>query len=210
MPDPLKPRASLRRPTHGAVTAFLRDQDAAGQLSYAEQGATRDNATSPAGYTLDHNRVRLGSGDTSFDAACRALRTWRMFPVPWTTIMPEAAPIRTGQTVAMLAHALGFWWLSACRIVYVIDETATEGEVRRRFGFAYGTLDAHVEQGEERFSVELHADGSVWYDLRAFSRPRFWPVRLGKPLARRVQRRFVRESKAAMIAAVQQAGAAEK
>jgi len=48
--------------------------------------------------------------------------------------------------------------------VYVIDETVPV----RRFGFAYGTLPAHVEQGEERFSVELHADGAVWYDLRAF------------------------------------------
>ncbi len=210
MGDCLQPRYSFRRQTEGAVVIFLREQDASGQFSYAECGATRDNEARPAGYTVDHNRVRLGTGEAAFAAACAALRAWRMFPAAWTTILPEAAPIRTGQTVAMLAHALGFWWLSACRIVYVIDETATEGEVRRRFGFAYGTLHAHVEQGEERFSVELHADGSVWYDLRAFSRPRFWPVRLGKPLARRLQRRFVRESKAAMIAAVQQAGAAEK
>ena len=210
MGDRLQPHYSLRRPTDGAVVIFLREQDASGQFSYAEHGATRDNATSPAGYNLDHNRVRLGTGETTFAAACEALRAWRMFPAAWTTILPEAAPIRIGQTVAMLAHALGFWWLSACRIVYVLDETATAGEVRRRFGFAYGTLDAHVEQGEERFSVELHADGSVWYDLRAFSRARFWPVRLGKPLARRLQQRFVRESKAAMIAAVEPVGAAEK
>ncbi len=209
MPDRLKPHFSLRRPTPGAVTAFLRDQDAVGQFSYAEHGATRDNATSPAGYTLDHNRVRLGTGEVDFGVACAALRAWRMFPTPWTKIMPEAAPIRTGQTVAMIAHAFGCWWLSACRIVYVIDETVAEREVRRTFGFAYGTLHAHVEQGEERFSVELQADGSVWYDLRAFSRPRFWPVRLGRPLARSVQRRFVRESMAAMIAAVEQARATE-
>ncbi len=210
MPDRLRPYSSLRRPTAGAIVVFLRDQDAAGQFSYAEHGATRDNATSPTGYTLDHNRVRLGTGEAAFAAARAALSAWRMFPRPWTMILPDAAPIRPSQTVAMLAHALGFWWLSACRIVYVLDETATAGEVRRRFGFAYGTLHAHVEQGEERFSVELHADGSVWYDLRAFSRPRFWPVRLGKPLARRLQRRFVQESQAAMRAAVEQAGAAEK
>lgn len=72
----------------------------------------------------------------------------------------------------------------------------------RRFGFAYGTLPAHVEEGEERFCIELHDDGTVWYDLRAFSRPRYWPVRLGKPLARRLQRRFARESQAAMYHAV--------
>lgn len=207
MSAPLQPRYSLRPPTAGVVAVFLREQDAAGQFSYDERGATRDDSARPAGYALDHNRVRVGAGEADFEGACAALRAWRMFPRPWTLIRPEAAPLRVGQTVAMIARALGLWWLNACRIVYVIDEAAREGAVVRRFGFAYGTLAAHVEQGEERFSVELQADGSVWYDLRAFSRPRFWPVRLGKPLARRLQRRFVRESKAAMVAAVKEAGA---
>ena len=124
-----------------------------------------------------------------------------MFPASWTSITPENAPIRESVIVAMQAHALGLWWLNACRIIYVIDEATPI----RRFGFAYGTLRAHVEQGEERFSVELHADGAVWYDLRAFSRPRYWPVRLAKPLARRLQCKFVRDSKAAMLAAVENA-----
>ena len=207
MRDLLQPQYSLRPPTDGAVAVFLREQDASGQFSYADRGATRNPGAQPAGYVNDHNRVRLGSGEDEFARACAALRGWRMFPAGWTRIRPEAAPIRTGQTVAMIARALGLWWLNACRIVYLIDETAEGGAVVRRFGFAYGTLDAHVEEGEERFSVELHADGSVWYDLRAFSRPRFWPVRLGQPLARRLQRRFVRESKAAMIAAVKETGA---
>jgi uncharacterized protein (UPF0548 family) len=154
---------------------------------------TREEATRPAGYNFDLSRTRVGTGEADFGAGCRALAAWRMFPAPWTRIVsPEG--IRTGQTVAMLAHALGLWWLNACRIVYVIDETAPV----RRWGFAYGTLGAHVEQGEERFSVELHPDGAVWYDLRAFSRPRYWPVRLGRPLARRLQGRFVRESLASM------------
>lgn len=176
------------------VERFLRAQ-AGTAVSYHEVGASREGA--PAGYNLDHNRVRIGRGATAFEKAVAALRAWRMFPAPWTRIAPEQAPIREGQVVAMQAHALGLWWLNACRIVYVIDETAPV----RRFGFAYGTLPAHVEQGEERFSVEQLADDSVWYDVRAFSRPRYWPVRLAKPLARRLQRRFVRDSQRAMIAA---------
>ena len=126
-----------------------------------------------------------------------------MFPAPWTRIASPEKNVRPGQTVAMIAHALGLWWLNSCRIVYVIDEQAPV----RRWGFAYGTLGAHVEQGEERFSVELHADGAVWYDLRAFSRPRYWPVRLAKPLARRLQHRFVRESLASMRRIVERARA---
>ena len=121
-----------------------------------------------------------------------------MFPSPWTRIAPANAPIEEGTVVAMLARVYGVWWLNACRIVYVIDERAPI----RRFGFAYGTLPGHVESGEERFMIEWLADDTVWYDLRAFSRPRFWLVRLAAPLARGLQRRFVRESKIAMRDAV--------
>lgn len=170
-------------------------------VSYAEVGASVGNEARPAGYNLDHSRQQLGQGEADFMAACEAVRGWRMFPRPWTRILPERAPLREGQVVAMLAQAFGVWWLSACRIIYTLDE---RGAVRR-FGFAYGTLPAHVEQGEERFSVEQHADGSVWYDIRAFSRPRYWPVRLAKPLARRLQARFVAESKLAMRDAVAEA-----
>jgi hypothetical protein len=41
----------------------------------------------------------------------------------------------------------------------------------------------------------------VWYDLYAFSRPGHFVARLGYPLGRRLQRRFARESKQAMLAA---------
>ncbi len=193
------PRWSLRSPNAETVRKFLAAQT--GQpFAYAPVGVTRvPGAVALRGYEFDCNSVLLGRGEAVFARACAALRKWRMFPAPWTRIAPTGAPIREGQTLAMQARALGGWWLNACRIVYVMDEV--EGGVRR-FGFAYGTLPAHVEEGEERFSIELHPDEAVWYDLRAFSRPRYWPVRLAKPLARRLQRRFVRESLAAMRAAV--------
>lgn len=175
----------LRKPSQQVVHDFLARQRRE-PFSYPEVGQSRSGT--PAGYDLDHNRVRLGAGLTVYEAACAALRRWEMFPRPWTQIEPADTPIEQGNVVAMVAHALGVWWLNACRIVYVLDEA----EPVRRFGFAYGTLTGHVERGEERFSVELLADGSVWYDVRAFSRPRFWPVRLAYPLARRLQRRFVR------------------
>ena len=191
-----QPQWSLNAPTSEEVQIFL-EQQRKGAFSYAEIGAS--NAGAPAGYNLDHNCVRLGNGEADFAAACAALRAWRMFPSPWTKITPAFAPIAVGQVVAMQANALGLWWLNACRIVYVLDE---QTDLVRRFGFAYGTLEAHVEQGEEKFSVEQLADGSVWYDLRAFSRPRFWPVRLAKPVARALQRRFVRDSQESMQRAV--------
>jgi uncharacterized protein (UPF0548 family) len=191
-----KPWWSFTQPSADEVWRFLQRQ--AGQaVEYTGVGATDYEA--PPGFDVDHNRLLLGHGDEVFAEACVALRAWKMFPPPWTRILPENSPIEVGQLLAMQAQVLGAWWLNACRIVYVIDDAKG---VARRFGFAYGTLPAHVEEGEERFSIELHDDGTVWYDLRAFSRPRYWPVRVGKPIARRLQRRFVRESQAAMYHAV--------
>jgi uncharacterized protein (UPF0548 family) len=192
-----RPQWSFRQPSERRVTAFLAAQEGAA-WSYSEVGASRHNAERPRGYDLDHNRVQIGNGEADYAAACAAIRAWQMFPRPWTRIVRTDTPIQVGETVTMLAHAVGLWWMNAARIVYTIDE---HGPVSR-FGFAYGTLPAHVEQGEERFSVELREDGGVWYDLRAFSRPRYWPVRIAKRLARRLQAKFVRESQASMRAAV--------
>jgi len=197
-----RPMILWRAPSAATLAEFHAAQ-AAGELSYPAIGATREDQARPAGYNFDHNRIRLGEGADDFAAGCAALRAWRMFPPAWTGITPEAAPLRVGQTVALRIHVFGLWWLNAARIVYLVQEDTPV----RRCGFAYGTLRAHAEEGEERFCVEQEADGSVWYDLRAFSRPRFAPVRWARPLARRLQRRFVLESQAAMRGCVDRARA---
>jgi uncharacterized protein (UPF0548 family) len=56
-----------------------------------------------------------------------------------------------------------------------------------RFGFAYGTLPGHPEQGEEAFHVNFE-DGQVLAEIVAFSRPADLPTRLAGPLARQVQK----------------------
>lgn len=173
------------------IRAFLARQSEH-PYSYREVGFSRSQT--PVGYDLDHNRIQLGKGRAVFDTASLAVKYWQMFPRPWTEIHPAHTPIEVGSVVAVLARVFGLWWMNACRIVYVIDEI----EPTRRFGFAYGTLPGHVECGEERFTIEWDHDDVVWYDVRAFSRPRYWLVRLGYPLARRLQRRFVSESQTVM------------
>ncbi len=185
----------LTKPTPERIREFLKQQSEL-HFSYAEVEASRD--ASPAGFDLDHNRIRLGVGRAVFDTACAALRRWEQFPRTWTEVhLPDAA-LEVKKTVAVLFRVFGLWWMSSARIVYCIDETSPI----RRFGFAYGTLPAHLERGEERFSIEWLPDDTVWYDIRAFSRPRHWLVRLGYPLARLMQKRFVRDSQAAMLHAV--------
>jgi uncharacterized protein (UPF0548 family) len=186
---------SLRRPTPARIEAFLARQ-AGLDLTYTAVGAT--SGTPPSGYAVNHTRVLLGQGEQVFAAARAALERWLQFRVGWIETWPAGAPLRVGQVVAVAARNLGHWWLNACRIVAVVDDDGPTP----RFGFAYGTLPAHAGSGEERFLVEWdRATGEVWYDLFAFSRPRHLLARLGAFWMRRVQRRFGRESAAAMIAA---------
>ena len=135
----------------------------------------------------------------AFDRAVGALRAWKMFDVGWVGIRPPGAPVEVGTAVAVLARHYGFWSLNACRVVYTIGDVG--GDLERR-GFAYGTLPGHGERGEERFTVELRRDGSVYYDLYAFSRPNHALARIGRPFARGLQRRFARDSLRAMVGAV--------
>lgn len=206
---------SFTRPSTEAIARFL-DEQRALPFTYPQVGATRGEM--PAGYAIDRNRQRLGDGAETFARARDALRAWKMFP-PWTAIEPqiprdeprrvpegeglgegkgrargESHWIAEGRVLAVLVHA-GLWFLNSARIVYVIDEP-------RCFGFAYGTLPGHAECGEERFSVEQLDDGAVWYDVRAFSKPRYWGARIAYPVTRMLQRRFGRDSKAAMLGAL--------
>lgn len=187
----------LAKPDHTAIRRFL-DACTDDDLSYPEIGATK-TGTPPAGYNADHNRLYLGNGIGDYRLAVQAIRDWRIFKMAWLELCWPDTPIETGKNVAILVNHIGFWSLNAARIVYVVEET---GDVEI-FGFAYGTLNEHVESGEERFTVEFHKEsGEVWYDLFAFSKPSHILARLGYPLSRYLQKRFAAGSKEAMLRAV--------
>jgi uncharacterized protein (UPF0548 family) len=183
---------SHRRPSSDMFRNFLAAQ-AKLDFSYVAVGATA--TVPPAGYTVDHTRIKLGAGVAVFKKARAALEHWDHFRLGWVEAFPSETTIEPGRVVAVIARKFGIWALNACRIVYVIDEP---GPVHR-YGFAYGTLPDHVETGEERFLVEWdEGTGEVWYDILAFSRPRHPLIRAGNFYIRRIQKRFGRESAAAM------------
>ena len=185
-------------PSSQRIARFL-DAQRDAPFSYDEVGATREGSKAPAGYAVDHNRTRLGRGAETFERAVAALYAWRMFNIGWAKLVPANPPVEAGTTVAVLAKHYGFHSLNPCRISYTIQEDEV-GLARR--GFAYGTLPEHGERGEERFTVEWRReDDSVFYDLYALSRPNHPIAWLGYPLARRLQRRFARDSLQAMIRA---------
>ena len=186
----------LRKPSAETIQTFLAAQTKL-DFTYSAVGATA--TTPPPGYVLDHTRIKLGEGEKVFAAAKAGLERWEQFHLGWVEARPSTTPIQAGQVVSVVARIFGVWLLNACRIVYLVND---QGPVKR-FGFAYGTLPEHVESGEERFTVEWHeADNAVWYDILALSRPHHVMARLGYPYVRRLQKRFARESAAAMLKAV--------
>ena len=185
----------LRQPTDANIQTFLQAQ-ARLDFTYSAIGATA--TTPPANFVVDHTRVHLGTGEQTFRRAKSGLEGWKQFDLGWLHAFPTTTPIRSGEVVAVVAKILGIWSLNAARLVFVVDEP-------RRFGFAYGTLPGHVERGEERFLVEIADDDSVWYDILAFSQPKHVLTKIGYPLVRRLQKRFGRESAAAMRRAVSEA-----
>lgn len=182
----------LSKPSDAAVSNFLANVSNDG-FSCSEVGQSLGKV--PGGYNVDHNRILIGTGRKSFDAAKKAVRDWKMFDMPWVDLHRFDTPIEVGRDVAILIKHFGFYSINAARIVYVIDEAD-------RFGFAYGTLKQHGEKGEERFTVEYNAkNDEVWYDILAFSRPNHLMAQLGYPLTRHLQHCFARDSKEAMFAA---------
>jgi uncharacterized protein (UPF0548 family) len=182
----------IHRPAERRIRAVLASQESSG-FSYTEVGATRTGA--PAGYQVHRERFALGSGPRAFERARQAVREWRMFEMGWLELCWPDASVVPGSTVAVVAYHLGFWSLHVARIVYVIDEP-------RKFGFAYGTLAEHAESGEEWFGVEQREDGSVWYEVLAFSREKHVLAKIGFPFTRWLQRKFRRHSGRAMQRAV--------
>ncbi len=185
------------KPSAEIIRNFISSQRAL-PFTYSDAGATRTEAV-PPGFNIDHNRAKIGNAPAVFDRAVNALKNWQQFELGWVEVVPAHVVLEVGAVVAVRAHTFGLWSLNATRVVYLIDETAP----LKKFGFAYGTLPEHVECGEERFTVEQHEDGSVYYDIFAFSRPRHPFARIATLVARRLQKRFARDSIAAMKRATQ-------
>jgi uncharacterized protein (UPF0548 family) len=147
-------------------------------LTYPEHCATR--GALPANYHHVHRHALLGVGRTAFDRAAHTLSHWDMHRCAGLTVIASSPVAATGSAVVL---SLGWRQLSIvapCRVVYTVDEP-------NRRGFAYGTLPGHPERGEESFIVKLTAEGEVWVDIRAFSRPASPLAHAGGPISRLVQ-----------------------
>jgi uncharacterized protein (UPF0548 family) len=150
----------------------------------------------PWGFAHDVSLSEIGRGEDAFARARLALEQWVEFDLGWVRVANHGARVRRGELVAVEAHTAGLWSLNLSRITETLD-------MPERFGFLYTTTTMHVEEGQERFVIELdRSSGRVLYLIEAVSRPRHLLARLGWPVGRAMQSRFRRASHARMRRAV--------
>ncbi len=101
-----------------------------------------------------------------------------------------ARHLRPGDIVVVGLEVGRALWLPLPGRVVLLEEAA------QRVMYAVGTLPGHPFSGEEAFTLEQTADGSVWLTVRSFARPATWwgwPLLPGLLLARiLIARRFLR------------------
>ncbi|MDE0804182.1 MAG: DUF1990 domain-containing protein [Acidimicrobiales bacterium] len=166
----------IRRPTSRKLAQIARECEGA-PLTYEHVGATLSGDL-PSGYVHDDTSVLLGTGAGVFEAARSSLQNWAAHRGAGL-VMSDGASLEEGTTVALTAPLPVAHAIATCRIVRVVDEP-------NRYGFAYGTLPLHPEDGEEAFLIERDGE-DVRFRIVAFSRPRFWAARMARPIARRLQ-----------------------
>ena len=170
----------LRRPSVAILNGIL--ASARGRKpTYEAVGATRRDER-PGGYRHDRYELTVGTGPEAWERAVEGLTQWVAHSGAGARVFPSDAPLVEGETLLVVLTQGPITVVAPCRIVYVIDEPS-------RFGFAYGTLPGHPEQGEEAFVVEATRGGAITFTVSAFSHPRELVAKVGGPASRAIQRR---------------------
>ena len=183
-------RIYISYPKQKKLDEFLSKQQKA-TFSYTEIACTKLEKNQPLkipkGYVEDYNFINIGKGDQTWEKAKTTIQQWKHFPPSFTKIYPNTTKIEAGNIVVVMINILGLWCRNPAKIVYTFNKP-------NRFGFAYGTLQEHAEQGEEAFWISRNSNNQITYHLRAISKPKFWAAKLAYPLARKYQRKFALES----------------
>ena len=138
----------------------------------------------------DHYATVLATGPER-ERVARAARhlvlAYRIFP---RDVLEPAMPNMTVQPGDTIVQGLRFGpigMIAAVRVTTVFDR---ERDGIRRVGFSYVTLEGHPARGGMTFAVvDDPAAGSLTFEMDAISQPGHWLTRLGRPFARRAQRR---------------------
>lgn len=144
-------------------------------LSYPDRGMT-ENSENTEGYRSMHVFERVGHGRAAYEALAEGIMGWKLHELAGLRVVPDVPVVQVGSRVELGVGAGPARITAPCRVVRLIEEATREG-------FAYGTLPGHPESGEESFAAVLEEDGSVYLELKAFSKHSNWFYRLGAPVA---------------------------
>ena len=167
------------RPSDSAAMLRLVETMRETQPTYEDLGATLVGKR-PEGFHHHCYDVELGTGLQTFERAVRGLKSWEAHRIAGVRVFPDDQEIRKGATVIVTLGTPLLALAAPCRIVSTIDG-------QNRWGFAYGTLPGHPEQGEEAFVVSIAPDETVRFEIEAFSRPADILVRMAGPVGRGFQ-----------------------
>lgn len=152
-------------------------------LTYAEYGLTA-LGHAPAGYRTVRERARVGTGEEAFMRLANGILAWELHRGAGLRVAagtPRAAPgVRVVSGMGVGPARIP----APCRVLWTREP---DGSGPRRAGFGYGTLKGHPVSGEESFSAVLEADGSVWFEVLAYSRPANVVMRAAAPVTERTQ-----------------------
>lgn len=171
----------------------------------------------PKGFEVVERRARIGHGRARYESAVAALRTWKVQRLSGIEVdvvhSPEGAVYRPvgfdggeatraaslesqqvfgpdgepflqpGDTVDQRIRLLGVQIHAPMRVIAVEEEATSHGVI-------IGSLEGHPEAGEERFTIEIAEDESVFLHFRAIVRNAAWWVKLGAPFARSLRHRY--------------------
>jgi uncharacterized protein (UPF0548 family) len=101
-------------------------------FTYAEVGATRSDASLPAGYRHVRRRAEIGRGEAALRAAAGALAVFDVQRGAGLRVRASASRAAVGVRLAVGIGMgpLRIW--APCEVVWVVDEPA-------EYGWAYGT-----------------------------------------------------------------------
>ncbi|WP_347757128.1 DUF1990 domain-containing protein [Agrococcus sp. ProA11] len=198
------------------MTTPIRDR----ATNYGSVGATAHfdfHRFPPKGFEVVQLRSRIGHGRPRYDAAVAALRTWKIQrlagievdvvgtedgstyrPVgfegteatraasiePQQDFGPDGEPfLQPGDSVDQRVRFLGLQIHAPMRVIAVEEEPSSHGVI-------LGTLDGHPEAGEERFTIEIAEDETVFLHFRAIVRNAKWWVKAGAPVAKAMRSKY--------------------
>ncbi|KIY99763.1 hypothetical protein MNEG_8198 [Monoraphidium neglectum] len=177
------------------------------QVNHVDAGASvtapdLPPAVKDRGYMITTNRRKVGEGQKVYDAAVAAIQKWEQLQLGWNFTTKPA--VKTGTKICSATQTVIPWTVLPAQVVYSQDEAADfgGGDKGRRFAVGLASLSGHLLAGEERFAVELHSDGSVWYDVFLFSRPNTLLAWASLPVIKLMQIRYVNDSISALAARV--------